>query len=1604
MNRNEAAGMGGADIGRAEVPSNAPVPQNRGVVSRHDSEQAANVAGPALRQTAQPQLKNQVHRAQRGPGNQKISNVVVPHFARAGRGDGTQTVYENALEEVQNISVEAAPQSYIIRTAGQPKVPTSAVQMIRIRVGLNPEKGSFDKKSPRDMIEAFRARAVEVKKAAELYFAEAVKSQQKAVQKCQVHELNKSSSPQQICDYATWQLEIKQANRDMAFGRLVQANRDRQHAYADWLLAGQDLDMAHLEVTRLTKRPHSYNDAEWERAKNEANLGLTKAKDKVKKTLASVQSAKSTYQSELENYTVASKQLLEQTAKTFKIFETQCQSVYRELKEKIPKNDAELSQHRQYVLFATNLASKISAISHYNKNHPNAIYATQYEKLLKGVLEQLRLPLSRAKEFLKAAQKEVDGADASLKDFNKTNSGNLSRHQVFDKNVLDYTLAKKKYILAQKQTAVKGAQFAIDLIEYSVLKSQPAPDEITLNSVKAKLEGSLLDNDQAETNEAAAKTVYMKAKVDATVDQNRKRTVYRDYLVAAAQEEFFRFLQARNQTAYFSGKKEVTAKFTIAKQEAREKRDAYMAARNKLRSTQARAALPVLRPERVTARPSRPPPASIAPDAGQIAQSSAAPSPSRPAHTPTNAAVSGPLAGQPMARTLSTGERPTQQPLSLGSLPSAVASVGASSSTVVAPAQPTISAPPSVVELHRAELQQLKDKNSQEKARVEEFKRLNPDPDIRLKAQIDALESQYQQNLDLEKFKTDHLELLEKKEKNAKQRAEIDALKKIPQPDQATQDKLKALEEQYKQNHSVEAKLEAAYFHKELVNLKSNIDKLEDGDPKKAPQLKLYNAARLDIWTKYPKKLNSEMTLNEIVNTETTYLNNLRIVQRLSELYNKPELIKFVKDNYPDKATRYLEALRTVNENIGTLIAVSGEILSKAKEGLEKYKQSILPEDKNAAADQVFAEIKKVFSQLSTTDAYISYINAYNDSVDLSFLEFRESNDGQIALRKQLEKIGLPIDNILSNIYGYMINPVQRIPRYKLLLEEYAKKSSDIEDLGIVSNGSKAALEKILKTAETINQFTPQEPPLKNQLQHLQEMLKFSNDNDLSIAKQKNIFKHDSIICVNGTKSEKDSIATVKYILTTIEKASRADEIGKLKLKINASRPESPSEREALTKHVTNLATLEKEEVELKAIAGEALEALKNNRWAMRVINNNADLNTNLVNLAAKYSQPLTPIVPQPADQLLKTVMILASIAALSDQAKVAKIALKNQGLSDNIADLLGQLFQSARTTMASSDPHKQEAVQQLVAIIHQCPWLKAELQNEANLFNEFLSLQANLASIKPPVILSSNPEDLMNDLTSMNIAMIRAANPTSVKDGDDAEIRLQILNKKVNLHATLSIVEAILKAAKSALDSAETSEEHRKQWETVQELAAKTTLKSLIEINDELVIPGFQEKIDAVEKLLIPKKFLEVQPKVSPMDLMSDLTSMNIKFEMIRAAILPLAQGEKLDSHLRSQIREKKVDLHTMLRLTKTALRAAKSALASEETSEEHRGLWETLQELAAQKTLKILTETNDILKIPGFKAKIDAAKSLLPEKFLEDHMDESSEGDYPFPDSFRT
>lgn len=165
------------------------------------------------------------------------------------------------------------------------------------------------------------------------------------------------------------------------------------------------------------------------------------------------------------------------------------------------------------------------------------------------------------------------------------------------------------------------------------------------------------------------------------------------------------------------------------------------------------------------------------------------------------------------------------------------------------------------------------------------------------------------------------------------------------------------------------------------------------------------------------RKTRKEKLLSEIIDTEECYVGQLEVIL---EFFVKPTLEKNLLSH---------EDFETLFGNIKTIYKINKELLSELTKG-------------NDHVAQAFSKIAPLFK------CYSFYASGYRRSLEL--LQNCHKRNAKFSKFLEMQETRPEVQSKLSYL---LIAPIQRVPRYKLLLQSLCKLSSRFESDYITFSG-----------------------------------------------------------------------------------------------------------------------------------------------------------------------------------------------------------------------------------------------------------------------------------------------------------------------------------------------------------------------------------------------------------------------------------------------------------------------------------------------------------------------------------------------------------------------
>ncbi|KAJ3450088.1 faciogenital dysplasia protein [Anaeramoeba flamelloides] len=202
----------------------------------------------------------------------------------------------------------------------------------------------------------------------------------------------------------------------------------------------------------------------------------------------------------------------------------------------------------------------------------------------------------------------------------------------------------------------------------------------------------------------------------------------------------------------------------------------------------------------------------------------------------------------------------------------------------------------------------------------------------------------------------------------------------------------------------------------------------------------------------YNQKINRDEAVRELITTEETYVSRLRT---LVEVFKKP-LVEATRV----KAVLKLSEIDSIFLNVEEIyIAHQTDLLKKISKRWENWRHG-------QKIGDVFEEISKFLS------LYGVYCGNYEDS----FKELERLRKKRSRFRNRLFEMKQHPDTKKMDIISFLILPVQRVPRYNLLLSEILKHTPkehpDYENLSIALEKTKELSNEINKKIQEYERLT----------------------------------------------------------------------------------------------------------------------------------------------------------------------------------------------------------------------------------------------------------------------------------------------------------------------------------------------------------------------------------------------------------------------------------------------------------------------------------------------------------------------------------------------------
>lgn len=330
---------------------------------------------------------------------------------------------------------------------------------------------------------------------------------------------------------------------------------------------------------------------------------------------------------------------------------------------------------------------------------------------------------------------------------------------------------------------------------------------------------------------------------------------------------------------------------------------------------------------------------------------------------------------------------------------------------------------------------------------------------------------------------------------------------------------------------------------------------------------------------------NRKKIKEEILSTEKTYVNGLNV---LVDVY-----LKMLEGSMKGKEDKYAateDNVRSLKINIQTL---------------SQLHQSFYDELIGGGEDNFCVILQKYMKLMST--CYVPYMAGYEDALDVLS-----------ALKKKSKKFSKLFDSIEYELKGkgenkllldYLITPVQRLPRYVLLLAELVKNSSKnhpqyemmVETLGGVKN-----------VAMEVNE-AKRKRESQRKLVELSHKLKGQPSSFILVIPSRTLIRHSPLTTTmesySGSKQTMKKNSRILLLMSDIILILKSDHTYKAHINIASAKTETlPEDNTVFAIQSNKMYVMFKCEGEAKRDAWIAdmnarIDAVKKNRTAKRVIN-----------------------------------------------------------------------------------------------------------------------------------------------------------------------------------------------------------------------------------------------------------------------------------------------------------------------------------------------------------------------------------------------------------------
>lgn len=250
-----------------------------------------------------------------------------------------------------------------------------------------------------------------------------------------------------------------------------------------------------------------------------------------------------------------------------------------------------------------------------------------------------------------------------------------------------------------------------------------------------------------------------------------------------------------------------------------------------------------------------------------------------------------------------------------------------------------------------------------------------------------------------------------------------------------------------------------------------------------------------------PTSKKRQFILNEIYTTEKDYVSHL---QHLIDRYAIPiKEQNLLPENIQDTLFSSLYVIKDVHVNMMEELE-----LFRNENFLDPLEAGGLKREKGLSLGNIFLEIAPAFKQ------YTDYINDYEliyDIVTKSSKKYKKFD----KFCKQETQLRVEENDRFTDLPDYLILPIQRIPRYRMLLEDLVKNTSDLHPDYVAT---KEALQLIIDIADYCNAMKKE----KQNRERMEQLVKMLKIKELSHPKRRFIREGAIKIPIPGSKKQKE--------------------------------------------------------------------------------------------------------------------------------------------------------------------------------------------------------------------------------------------------------------------------------------------------------------------------------------------------------------------------------------------------------------------------------------------------------------------------------------------------